>query len=159
MEEQDLQVRKLKGKDVSAGKEMDEASGFYVAQWLEDLESDEEASDAYGLFLDGELIGYCTLGYADGLDITTDYDSRLLSDVYVKPEYRHLGYGSKIVSEALQQETDCRYHDTYLTYLHDRLEDFYKPLGFVHAEGTDNVMMKPVELELARNDETNELEI
>lgn len=137
-----VKVRKLTGKDHTNVSEMDEESGFFVAQWLEDLEADEEASVDYGLFLNGNIIGYCTLGYADDLSIVKDNDSHLLSDVYIKPAYRHKGYGSMMVTEAIKQEYDCILHPIYLTFLHDDLEQFYKPLGFSHVPGTDNIMMK-----------------
>lgn len=148
MNKQNLQLRKLQGKDMLFVEEMDEASGFGVAQWLEELDSNEEASNSYGLFLDEKLIGYCTLGYADDLSVSTNCDSRLLSDVYIKPEYRHHGYGSMMVREALEMEIDCQYHPTYLTYLYDDLEEFYKPFGFVHVKGSDNIMERPAALEL-----------
>lgn len=146
MEKKNVKVSLLQVSDIKRVQEMDEMSSFYVEQWVQNAIDDGETEcfSAYGIKLGDELIGYCTIGYADGaLSIDIDHhDSRLLSDVFILPEYRHNGYGSDMVREVIKLEPDCTYYDMYLTYIYDTLQDFYKNIGFVHIEGTDNIMVR-----------------
>lgn len=125
---------------------MDEMSSFDVSQWIQDaIDNDEdECCSAYGIKLDDKLIGYCTIGYAYGVICVNvdNVDSRLLSDVFVLPEYRHNGYGSKMINEVIKLESDCIIHDMYLTYIYDSLQVFYENFGFSHVENSDNIMIR-----------------
>lgn len=129
-------VKNLRKENLACIKKLDEMSDFCVAQWLEE---DEDADNCFGIFYDEELIGYCTLGYASGaIDIETKCDDVLLSDVYIKEEWRHMGFGSKMIREVIEGlEDDC-----YLTFLCDESEKFYYSFEFEKVSGTDNVMVR-----------------
>lgn len=84
-------VKLLTMKELHSVRFMDVVSDFYVEQWLE-----ENTDYAWGIFKNetDELMGYCTIGYADDTsDIIEKHpehtdDSLLLSDVYIKPQFR-----------------------------------------------------------------------
>lgn len=105
--------------------EMDEESGFYVVDWI-------GTGMAYGYFINDELIGYMTLGYADfcGEDIDNHplhtNDSLMLSNVYIKEEYRGRGYGHKMIEEAIKDEKESM----YLNFLDEWLQEYYEKIGF-----------------------------
>lgn len=86
-----ISIRPFKKSDFVMVEAMDERSGNDVAQWVNDLEDGDSNDYSWGVFLEEELIGYCTIGYADDLgDRVRTYpgysiDSLILSDVYVKP--------------------------------------------------------------------------
>lgn len=130
-------IRPLTKMDVPQVMILDSISGNYVQQWLDDTDQ-ETAEDAYawGCFLDTKLIGYCTIGGADDLAVAKDckeytYDSLLLSDVFVLPEYRHKGYGITMVTTAVAKRTKQTHESVFLTLLHDDLHTFYEKVGFV----------------------------
>ena len=97
-------VNLLSIKDLQSVRSMDASSGFQVEQWLED-----NSEYAWGIFKNGtdELIGYCTIGYADDVGDTIERhpehtnDSLLLSDVYIDPQFRNKGYGVKLITEVI----------------------------------------------------------
>lgn len=111
--------------------ELDELSGNDVEQWLEDNED-----YAWGLFQGDELVGYCTIGGADDCPtMIEDYegktdDSLLLSDVYVKPEYRGNGYASQMIQEVLEKRNAEEQELVFLALLDDGLSKFYEKFGF-----------------------------
>ena len=129
-------VKMLRKDSLACIKKLDDISDFCDAQWLEE---NEDADNCFGIFFGEELIGYCTLGYASGvIDIEMKCDDVLLSDVYIKEEWRHMGFGSKLIREV----TEGLNNDCYLTYLSDELEEFYLSLEFVKVSGKDNVMVR-----------------
>lgn len=110
---------------------MDDMSGNYVSQWLEDNED-----YAWGLFAEEKLVGYCSIGYADDCGEQIEgypgytSDSLLLSDVFVLPEYRGQGFGSFMVNEAVKLRTEEDKQFVFLTVMYDRLSHFYEKIGF-----------------------------
>ena len=133
MDNEDLfTVRVIEFQDLEAVKELDELSGNGVYDTIKDYE--EEVADyeyAWGAFLNGELIGYCTLGGADEYDDAKDGDL-CLSDVFIKEEYRGNGYGTALVEESLKQHSESG--NVFADLLDSNLMYFYGPLGF---EGLD----------------------
>lgn len=122
-------------------EEIDDASGDYVSQWLEDNED-----YAWGLFEGETLVGYCTIGYADDCCEKIEgyrgytHDSLLLSDVFVLPDYRGHGYGSFLINEAVKLRTENDKQLVFLTVMYDRLSHFYEPIGF--SSIGDGVMVR-----------------
>lgn len=95
---------------------------------------------AWGIFKNGtdELIGYCTIGYADDVGDTIERhpehtnDSLLLSDVYIDPQFRNKGYGIKLITEVIHNrwELDGDKNTVYLIAMYDKLKYFYEKIGF-----------------------------
>lgn len=148
-----LTIRPLNENDNKDVELLDDKSGFYVQQWLED-----NTDYAWGAFLTDEtgehLIGYCTTGYADDCCESIEEhelhtcDSILLSDVYIANKYRHNGYGSEMIKKALElrHESDGKVETVFLTIMNNALESFYKPLGFTFINDdsamTDGAMIR-----------------
>ena len=136
-----LVVKPLNEENRPTVEEMDDMSGDYVSQWLEDNQD-----YAWGLFVNDALIGYCTIGYADDCGEKIEgyrgytHDSLLLSDVFVLPDYRGQGYGSFLVNEAVKLRTKDDKQLVFLTMMHDQLSHFYESIGF-SAIG-DGVMLR-----------------
>lgn len=113
---------------------MDEESGFYVGQWIEDNED-----YAYGLFDRNTLIGYCTIGEASDVcreicnDIDYDEDSLILSDVYITPEYRGQGNALKMLQETLS--TRVHTETVYCEPRYESLQKLYEKVGFIKSQG------------------------
>ena len=122
--------------------ELDELSGNYVEQWIEDNED-----YAWGLFQGDELVGYCTIGGADDCpEAIEKYDGYqqedfLLSDVYIKPEYRRQGYGHQMVQEVLEHVLKEEQQNVFITLLYDGLAKFYEPLGFQWVDNSKEYCM------------------
>lgn len=144
-------TRVLTYKDAEQIRLLDERSGDDVSQWFID-EDDYDEDYAYGLFTDnGQLVGYCTLGDADDCasmienhPLHDDY-SLLLSDVYVKPDYRRQNLGLYMVSSAIKQKLAKNSQiSIFLTLLYDELGRFYEKLGFEWCDETyEYAMVKP----------------
>ncbi|MCR5776060.1 MAG: GNAT family N-acetyltransferase [Lachnospiraceae bacterium] len=118
-----------------------------------------ETSDfAYGAFKGNELIGYCSIGYADGFeDVPAIVEHKLynngenvtliLSDVYIKKSERNNGYASKLVSDAISMklENDPDVRGIFALLLDDNLMEFYEKLGFEWADDSEEYcIVKPV---------------
>ncbi len=132
-------IRHLEKSDLDKVYELEQTSDsyYYVSDFIK-----EEYSIVYGLFLDDKLIGFCTLGGAEELDTIEpdfDYDSLLLSDVYIAPEYRHKHFGSQMITELLKA-ADV---PVYCVILSDDLAPFYEQLGFTYMK--DGVLKRNVE--------------
>lgn len=90
-------------------------------------------------------MGYCTIGYADDTsDIIEKHpehtdDSLLLSDVYIKPQFRNKGYGIKLITEVIRKrwELDGNKNAVYLVAMYDKLMYFYGKIGFKPLNDTD----------------------
>lgn len=139
MQTSELEIRSLFSCDADQVRTMDEASGFCLEQWLDDDEY------SWGILYQNKLIGYCSVGGADdvGKDITDDpdynsYDSLLLSDVYVDPEYRHQGVGTYMLSKVLSKvQSECI--TVYCCPSSYDLENFYEGVGFVLTDTSDSL--------------------
>lgn len=141
MKKEKIQIRRLRGTDAVSVKELDEISGNNVFQYIENVGPLQETEDAWGIFDNGLLLGYCSTGGADGVISVPGMrsDAILLSDVFVRPECRGVGVATVMLTEILPYFDDT---NVYLTYLDERLEWFYKPLGFRRVSGEDTVMLK-----------------
>lgn len=117
-------VRKLTQVDTSQVERLDEVSGFDVLEWIE--------SDSFGVFKEDTLVGYCTYGYADCYDDILNHhantsESRMLSNVFVLPEYR-----KQKLSEKLIIKSRSTFGETiYLTASTFSLGQYYEKIGFI----------------------------
>lgn len=132
-----ITVRPFRYDDLADVIEMDAESGNCVQQWVKDLEPDEDNDYSWGIYNGNILMGYCTIGYADDVCSTIENhplhaeESYLLSDVYMKPDYRHQGYGLKLITETIKgrfakEET----LPVFLQAFYDDLKYFYGKAGF-----------------------------
>lgn len=138
--ESDIEVRTIRFADLDAVKELDEMTGNDVFDMIDDDEESVNEQDyAWGAFLNGELIGYCTLGgaeeFEDDFDIYVD-DDLCLGDVFIKEEYRRKGYGTELVAKAIAAKT-TNGESIFATILDTDLMSFYESLGFklIHMGG------------------------
>lgn len=100
-----------------------------------DYELDETDDSYQGLYLGSQLIGMTSYGDAD----TMNKDGIILSDVLIRPEYRHFGFGTAFIT----QLTNLFYQDDiYVDLLNPHLEAFYGPMGFMLSD-IDEVLIKP----------------
>lgn len=150
----EVEVRALGPEDVDAMEELDEQSGFDAFDNWRDYVEDEDEENCYlwGVFVDGELVGFCSTSgggddefseaivehplYGDG----TTY----LMDVYIDPAYRDQGYGSRLVHDALlgywdsEGEQQATFLDLYFYFpeghneyaVGNKLIGFFEGLGF-----------------------------
>mgnify|MGYP004434668429 CR=1 FL=1 len=130
-------VRPFTYADLKDVIQMDDESGNYVTQWVENLEYEDDNNYSWGIYVDNILAGYCTIGYADDVcSVIKNHslhsnESYLLSDVYVKPDYRHQGYGLQLITETLKgrfakEET----RPVFLQAFYNALKYFYNKAGF-----------------------------
>lgn len=137
-----LIVRGLTNEDEEQVAEMDELAGQSLGNWLN--EPGDEEPYCYGAIKDGNLIAYCSLGYADCFTAIEEHelwtqDAKLLSDVYVKREHRHQGVAKLMLSEVLKEHSL-----TYLTVLYPKLANLYRQIGFSSIDEEDYVMVRSV---------------
>ena len=98
-----------------------------------DLDNDLESYQ--GLYLGSQLIGMASYGNAE----TMNKDGIILSDILIRPTYRHFGFGTAFVT----QLSNLFYQDDiYVDLLDPHLEAFYEPVGFVPSD-IDEVFVKP----------------
>lgn len=134
-----LKIRALVELDECKVERLDALSGNDVADWLYDENS------AWGAFLNEELVGYCTIGDACIGDEEIEnhpaysFDSLLLSDVYILPEYRGRKYASQLIETAIEGRRESN-ETVFLTVLSLELGRLYKPLGFTFIE--DELMVR-----------------
>ena len=100
-----------------------------------DYDLDTDLENYQGLYLGSQLIGMASYGDAD----TIDKDGIILSDVLIRPTYRHFRFGTTFVT----QLTNLFWQDDiYVDLLDPQLEAFYEPMGFVPTD-IDEVLIKP----------------
>ena len=100
-----------------------------------DYDLDKTDENYQGLYLGSQLIGMASYGNAD----TIDKDGIILSDVLIRPKYRHFGFGIAFIT----QLTNLFWQDdVYVDLLNPHLEAFYEPMGFVPSD-IDEVLVKP----------------
>ena len=140
-------VRPLTFADYESAKELDVLSENNVSQVVKDLEGCEENDYSWGIFLGETLIGYCTLGYADAMEdvlmlhpMYSD-DALLLSDVFIKKEYRKNGYALLLVKTVIERRQEEENEPVFLALLDDALSYFYEKLGFHWAFGEEYIMV------------------
>ena len=140
-------VRPFTYSDLKDVIKMDDESGNYVSQWVKDLEGEDDNYNDYswGIYIDNKLAGYCTIGYADDVCPVIenhplhDNESYLLSDVYMKPEYRHHGYGLKLITETIKGRFAKEEKlPVFLQVFYDDLKYFYNKAGFEWIHDKDD---------------------
>ena len=100
-----------------------------------DYELDETDDSYQGLYLGSQLIGMASYGDVDVLD----KKGIILSDILIRPTYRHFGFGTAFVTHL----SNLFYQDDiYVDVLDPHLEAFYEPMGFVPSD-IDEVFVKP----------------
>ena len=138
-------VRLLKEGDADEVRKLDcmNEYGFSVSEWCDE-------SIGFGAFKQNQLIGYCTLGNADVCDgRIRSYpgfinDALLLSDLYIRPEFRGFYYGSDLVEEAIKLQNSANEH-VFLEILDESIISFYEKCGFHMIPGSDFEMVKEKE--------------
>ena len=133
---------------------MDRLSGFKVRQWVED--ADERNDESWGAYLNHQMIGYCTIGYADDqCPVIRDHelwarDAYQLSDVFIMPEYRHNGYGTQMIQDAIRgRYLSEGIRPVFLQALNQELMSFYQMTGFMRVEnymGYNTMILRPEDL-------------
>ncbi len=142
-----ITVRPFRYDDLADVIEMDAESGNFVQQWVEDIKYEDDDCNGYswGIYIDNTLAGYCTIGYADDVCPAIENhplhrdESYLLSDVYMKPDYRHQGYGLKLITETIKgrfakEET----LPVFLQVFYNDLKCFYSKAGFEDIPDENN---------------------
>lgn len=143
----DVKIRSLTEDDIKEVSLLDDLSDNGVVDMI-------DCEDyAWGIFVEKELIGYCTVGGADVGDYEDEaewtYDSLLLSDVFICPEYRGNGYAKLLINYALKQANPDN-EPVFLKVLDDRLATLYESLGFkyLHDGTMVNVFSKETQSSL-----------
>lgn len=100
-----------------------------------DYELDETDDSYQGLYLGSQFIGMASYGDVDVLD----KKGIILSDILIRPTYRHFGFGTAFVTHL----SNLFYQDDiYVDVLDPHLEAFYEPMGFVPSD-INEVFVKP----------------
>ena len=135
-------VRPFKAGEEEIVVEIDELSGNDVQQWNDALE-DGSNDYSWGIFNNDTCMGYCTIGYADDMcGVIEDYslyqeyqkrgeDCYYISDVFIKPEFRHNGYGLKLIQETIQGrfQKECP-APVFIEAVSKETQQFYAKVGF-----------------------------
>lgn len=152
-----VEIRAIRYSDMPNVKSMDSESGFNVFGALACYDELEFGDYAYGAFLNGKLIGYCTVGGAEEYDKYKDYriNDLCLSDVFVKEEYRHKHIGSIMVAKAIALEFKGVRRNVFATILTDDDLQFYKDLGFVVIAKNEGVVCRRVKFDMMTAEEYN----
>lgn len=124
-----ISIRTLTPDDLNIVNDIDDISSNFVSEGL------NSENYAWSIFNNKELIGYCTLGYAD--DPYMNYtrfpqwteNSLCLSDVFIKEEYRGQGLALKLIEETLIKANPDN-APVFLTLLNPNLQYLYVKLGF-----------------------------
>lgn len=127
------EVKPLGLKDLLIAERFDKEAGNDVCGMIrDDLEDGESQNYAYGIYEEGRLVGYLSIGGAEcfGLKFKNKQvrDSLLLGDVYIDPAYRNRGYGTIMISEVMGLITGTKM--VFLFLLDLDLIPFYERLGF-----------------------------
>lgn len=151
----ELIVKPLRTVDMAKIIQLDQLSGFSVWQWVNS--TDARNDESWGAYLADQLIGYCTIGYADDqCPVMKDHelwseDSYQLSDVFIVQEYRNNGYGSKLVRGAIKgRYLSEGVRPVFLQPIDERVMRFYQTIGFSKIENYmdyDTMVLKPEDLE------------
>ena len=138
-----VQIRNLDETDKAQVEFLDKMSENSVADML------DSENYAWGIFREGRLLGYCTIGGVEGTEhynIAKEYDevptSRTLSDVYMHPYCRGLKLGSILISTLF---THIILPDdvskVFCTIQNERQYNFYERLGFKELD--DGILYHP----------------
>ena len=129
-------VRPICSNDVPAFNKLvaeDPIIEHYINFTSRELEDEGEEPTGYyiGIFDNQDLVGVCTVGYADALGPSWTNDC-LLSDVYIQSSREGHGLGSILVREAIKlaKATYPEAKYLYAEILLDYLFGWYQRLGF-----------------------------
>lgn len=112
---------------------------------IHDLENIEDIIGAVGVFDKDRLVATASMGYTVDEDecykdlLLENDDPRILSNVYVIPEYRNNGIAQHLIKALLENTTNT----VFLYFMEDSLISFYEKLNFARLPKThlgDNVM-------------------
>ena len=104
-------VRPFTCADIKDVSKMDDESGINILQFVRDLDNTYDNVYSWGIYVNDTLAGYCTIGYAADICPVIEHhplhgkhgdDSYLLSNVYVRPEFRHRGYGLRLIKGVIE---------------------------------------------------------
>lgn len=139
-------VKPLSAVDAQEIIKMDDMSGFYVSKWSDEMDKDNNYS--WGIYVNHILAGYCTIGYTNDIfpviENHPDYSSESywLSNVFIKPEYRHEGYGLQMITGAIWGR--WKLEKTAPVFLAmSKLQDFYGKAGFELFSGDVCMVLLP----------------
>lgn len=96
---------------------------------LEKMEAEHEYINGFGAFNEqGDMIGYATYFFAY---YTFIGKSVYMDDLYVKPEYRGLGLGTKLINEVISfaRSQNCHKVRWQVSEWNTNSIEFYKSLG------------------------------
>lgn len=106
-------------------------------------------SVAFGIFYEDKLLGALSLGYADvyhqELCDHPDYhrNAYLLSDLFVREEFRRKGVGHKLAKESIDLIREREGNlPIFAMVINDDLIQFFIELGFKVVDGYDGFVMK-----------------
>ena len=102
-------------------KEMETLYKTYIA--------DEKIPNLYALIINETLVGMYEINEKDKIDVR-DY-CPYLANVFVKEEYRGLGYSKYLINDAIKRTKELGYKKLYLHTKHDSL---YQRYGFEFLE-------------------------
>ncbi len=146
----ELETRPFEESDVEVyerdSENLDKLSGLsltHVEDWYDDCNDYH-----FGCFHYGELVGCCTIGGADAYDVAGNdevihhplytEDSFLLSDVYIKPDFRNRGAGSTMIKQAIAWKRKNEGNKAvFIDVMESDLFSFYEKLGFVTVSGDE----------------------
>lgn len=134
----EILVKALTEMDKKSVTVLDELSGNAVEMTL------ESENYAWGIFVDGILVGYCTIGGAEdptfGYTVYKEWtpNALLLGDVFIHKEYRNNGYASRMIKEVLEKANTTG-NAVFLTLLDDNLVELYAKIGFKYLDDGDMV--------------------
>lgn len=136
-------VRPFTHADLDDVIEMDNKSGNDVSQYVEYLDDTDDNDYSWGIYVNNILAGYCTIGYAavvcpviESHPLHGKYgdDSYQLSNVYVKSEFRHCGYGLRLIKGVIEgrfaKEAKLPVFLEVPYNKHNKLRRFYQKAGF-----------------------------
>lgn len=146
-----MRVKLLNKNDLEKTKCLDELSGICVSEKLMHFAKDEEdtRNSIYGLFDKEDLIGYCSLSYAKGIIFKAESNKQIgeddlyLNDVFIKKNYRHLGFGSRMILGAIKNKS-YKGISVYLNIIRPSLKNFYNNMGFEMIIDKSGLMKKDI---------------
>lgn len=123
-------VRWLLEKDHEQALLMDERSDFALGDFIRD--DDDNQTYGYGIFLGGMLAGYCSIGQDPDDEGDEDDIPLVLSDVYIREEFRGHGLGTTLVKSAVMMAFETERASRTLTgsIMEEDLGGFYGKMGF-----------------------------
>lgn len=132
--ENSITVRFLNENDIKSLQELFNKSDAQLhSNFTPDI-IEEDNEFVIGVFFDNSLVGFCSVGEADTLELSfgADPGDLLLSDVYIRPEERNKGFGSFLVQGATM--LGFKMHPTamycHITLLDGTLSTWYARMGF-----------------------------